>query len=434
MNPEATSTSRLRRAGTRWGVVILSFLAVMLDGFDTATLAFVLPTLSEQWGVAPAAFTPAVVLTNLGVVLGYLSCGSLGAWMGRRTMLLLGVTVCGASTLLTAFVLPTHSIALLSVLRLLTGIGFGVILPTAVALTVEYFSARRRELISATVTLGLGSGMTLAGFVGGDLIQWVGTTGVFWVAGVPPLILAAIMVWAYPADPRAVNAAETAKHEAKVGRLFDPELRLNTTLLWTFSFLIFIAAYTLDNWVPTLLLGYGFTAAEAPIGLAYVSLGGVIGCVLLIPLAGRIGIARALILMPTVGVVCMAVASRIQLTDTLLLLVLAAASAGLTGGQLGQLIMAVSLYPPGTRTTGIGWASALGRAGSIVGPGVAGLLLALALPGQDIILLATLPVLVAITCAFVLLRRRAGATGQGEAEEPAEQAVPARPAGQAGQG
>src|SRR5918992_3667804 len=189
MNPEATTMNRPGHAGTRWGVVVLvlSFLAVMLDGFDTATLAFVLPTLSEQWGVAPAAFTPAVVLTNIGVVIGYLSCGSVGARMGRRTLLLWGVTVCGAGTLLTAFVLPTHSIALLSIIRLLTGIGFGVVLPTAVALTVDHFAARRKEVVSATVTLGLGSGMTLAGFVGGDLIQWVGTTGVFWLAGVPPL-------------------------------------------------------------------------------------------------------------------------------------------------------------------------------------------------------------------------------------------------------
>ncbi|HZB29938.1 MAG TPA: MFS transporter [Streptosporangiaceae bacterium] len=422
MNSEAISMSRPVRAGARWGVVILSFLAVMLDGFDTATLAFVLPTLSEQWGVAPAAFTPAVVLTNIGVVIGYLSCGSVGARMGRRTLLLWGVTVCGAGTLLTAFVLPTHSIALLSIIRLLTGIGFGVVLPTAVALTVDHFAARRKEVVSATVTLGLGSGMTLAGFVGGDLIQWVGTTGVFWLAGVPPLILAAAMAWVYPTDPLAATSAHTARHEAKVGRLFDPGLRLNTTLVWTFSFLVFIAAYTLTSWVPTLLIGYGFTAAQAPLGLAYVSLGGVIGCALLIPLAARIGIGRALILMPAVGVVCMAVASRVQLTDTLLLLVLAGAGAGLTGGQLGQLIMSVTLYPPGTRTTGVGWSSALGRAGSIVGPGVAGLLLALALPGQDIILLATLPVLVAITCAFVLLRRRAGAARQ---PEQAEQPVPA---------
>jgi MFS transporter, AAHS family, 4-hydroxybenzoate transporter len=425
MNLEATTMRRPGRAAG-WGVVVLSFLAVMFDGYDTATLAFVLPTLSEDWGVTPAAFTSAVVLTNIGVVVGYLSCGSVGAWVGRRTLLLLGVTLCGSSTLFTAFVLPTHSIALLSIIRLLTGLGFGVILPTAVALTVDHFPARRKELISAIVTLGLGSGMTLAGFTGGDLIQLVGTNGVFWVAGTPPLLLAAFMLFVYPADPLAGKAANTAKHEAKVNRLFDPGLRLNTTLVWTFSFLVFIAAYTMHAWIPTLLTAYGFSAERAPLGLAANSLGGMIGFVLLVPLVGKIGIARCLILMPSLGVICMVVAARVQLDDTMLLLALGGAGAGITGGQLGQLIMALTLYPPGTRTTGIGWSSAMGRVGSIVGPGVAGLLLALALPGRDIILLATLPVLIAIACAFVLLRRRAGATEQAEPVEPVESAGPVR--------
>jgi AAHS family 4-hydroxybenzoate transporter-like MFS transporter len=72
----------------------------------------------------------------------------------------------------------------------------------------------------------------------------------------------------------------------------------------------------------------------------------------------------------------------------------------------------------------------LGRVGSIVGPGVAGLLLALALPGRDIILLATLPVLIAITCAFVLLGRRAGATGQVDSANPAEPVGSVKPVGQ----
>ena len=77
----------------------------------------------------------------------------------------------------------------------------------------------------------------------------------------------------------------------------------------------------------------------------------------------------------------------------------------MVSSQIGQLTMAVSLYSTGARTTGLGWASALGRAGSIVGPGIAGILIGLALPGKDILLLTAVPVLIAAACA-VLLRRR----------------------------
>lgn len=393
-------------AGVRWGVVVLAFLAVLLDGFDTATLAFLVPTLAQDWGIEAAAFTPPLVLTNAGVVVGYLSCGALGARLGRRTVLISGVVVFGAGTLLTAFVLPVESIALLSLLRLGTGVGLGVVLPTAVSLSVDHSAARRRELVSVLVTLGLASGLTVGGLTGAALLERVGPAGVFMIAGLLPLVVAGVMMRGFPPDPSPPEASGTVRQEAKVGRLFDPGFRLTTGLVWAFSFLVFIAAYTLTSWVPTLLVGYGFAAAEAPLGLAAVSLGGVTGGLVLLGLAARIGIARALMVMASLGIASLVVASRVPLADAALLLVLGGAGAGLTGCQIGQLTLAVALYPPGTRTTGVGWAAALGRAGSIVGPGVAGILIGLALSGQDILLLTTVPVLIALVCAAILAWRQ----------------------------
>ncbi|MGH3585778.1 MAG: MFS transporter [Pseudonocardia sp.] len=413
------------RSGIHWPVVALTFLAVLLDGFDTATLAFVVPTLAQEWGTAPAAFTVPLVLTNVGVVIGYLTCGSLGAWLGRRTLLIAGVALFAVTTLLVAIVLPVQSIALLGALRLLTGLGLGAVLPVAVSFATERCSARRRELVSVIVTLGLASGGTLGGFFGGQLILAVGAAGVFWVAGLVPLVLTGVMAWGLPVEVRSAVDAEQGRYEAKVGRLFDPGLRVSTSLLWAFAFLVFVAAYTLSSWVPTLLTGYGFTPAEAPMGLAFLNLGGVLGGILLIPLAARIGIAPALVLMPVVGVLCMLTAARVPMSDTMLLLVLGGAGAGVTASQIGQLTLAVALYPTGTRTTGVGWAAALGRAGSIVGPGVAGILLGLALPGPDIILLTTLPVVVAAVCAAVLWRRRSRAADPERERVDGEQPEPA---------
>lgn len=396
---------------------MLAFLAVLLDGFDTATLAFLVPTLAQQWGIGEAAFTAPLVLTNLGVVLGYLSCGALGARLGRRTVLIAGIVVFGVGTLFTALVLPSESVAALSVLRLLTGVGLGVVLPAAVSLAVDHSGPRRRELVSVLVTLGLASGLTVGGLTGGALLERAGPAGVFVLAGVLPLVVAGVMLRAFPPDPPEVAGA--VRREARVGRLFDPGFRINTGLVWAFSFLVFIAAYTLTSWVPTLLLGYGFAASQAPIGLAAVSLGGVLGGLVLIGLAGRIGIARALIIMAALGIACLVVASRAGFGDVGLLLVLGGAGMGLTGCQIGQLTLAVALYPAGTRTTGVGWAAALGRAGSIVGPGVAGLLIGLALSGRDILLFTTLPVAVALACAAVLAWRRRRTPSGAAAGEPA---------------
>lgn len=390
----------------RWRVVVLAFLAVLLDGFDTAALAFVVPTLAKAWATVPASFTLPLVLTNAGVVVGYLSCGWLGARFKRRRVLINGVALYGAGSIAAALVIPLESIATLSIVRLLTGFGLGVVLPIAVSLATANSPDRRREVVSVIVTLGLASGLTIGGFTGGTLIQSVGVTGVFWIGGILPLVLAAAMTWGLTEPARADDAS--ARQASRVARLFVADLRTATVLLWTFSFLVFVASYTLTSWVPTLLTEYGFSPAEAPLGLAYVSLGGILGGLVLIPLAARLGIARALILATTLCAVCMVIASRFELGIALLLLALGGAGMGVVAGQIGQLALAVSLYAPATRTTGVGWAAALGRVGSIVGPGIAGVLLAFSLPARDIMLLTAIPVLVAGLCAVAIRRRNVG--------------------------
>lgn len=397
----------MSKPGIHWPVVLLCFFAVLLDGFDTAALSFTIPTLSKEWASAAAAFTLPLVLTNIGVVAGYLAAGYVGARMRSRSVVLTGVLIFAAATVLTAAILHLKSMPVFAASRLVTGLGLGLVLPAGVSLATKHSADGRRELVSVAVTLGLASGSSLGGFFGGKLLHSVGSAGVFYVAGLAPLLLAAVMAMVLP--KREPTVESRAKQEAKVSRLFGPGLRLPTALIWAFSFLIFITAYVLISWVPTLLTGYGFAAGKAPLGLAFLTLGGIAGGLVLIPLAARIGIARALILMPAIGAVCMVLVATVPVGETLLFVLLAGAGFGVTAGQIGQLTLAVSIYPASTRTTGVGWAAALGRIGSIVGPGVAGLLLALALSAQTIVLVTAVPVLVAIACAVGLSRVRSTA-------------------------
>jgi len=67
------------------------------------------------------------------------------------------------------------------------------------------------------------------------------------------------------------------------------------------------------------------------------------------------------------------------------------------------------LYPASARTTGVGWSSAMGRVGSILGPGIAGAFLHLQWPARSIVALAAVPAFAAAATAFaifVLMRRR----------------------------
>lgn len=168
--------------------------------------------------------------------------------------------------------------------------------------------------------------------------------------------------------------------------------------------------------------------SQAPIGLAFLSLGGVIGGIVLLLLAARKGITFALMVMPAIGAVSMVAAATVGTDHTALLLALAGSGAGVTASQIGQLTLAVAMYSSATRTAGVGWAAALGRVDSIVGPATAGILLALSLPGDDIVLLTAIPVVVAAVSAAVLWRlpHAADRTGGAEDAERKQREVTAR--------
>ncbi len=65
------------------------------------------------------------------------------------------------------------------------------------------------------------------------------------------------------------------------------------------------------------------------------------------------------------------------------------------GGQTGLNALVADYYPTAIRSTGVGWALAVGRIGSIVGPILGGVMLSLEWNLHQIFLAATVPALCA---------------------------------------
>lgn len=382
-----------------WRVMVMAFFAILLDGFDTTSISFVVPTLAREWGMTPAAFTPAFVTTSVGAVIGYLLSGPLASRFGERLVIVCSVLSFACGSIMTAFV---GSISELAVLRLVTGIGLGAVLPAAIATAANQFPAKRREMIAVAVAGGIGLGSTLGGVFGGRLIAQHGWEAVFWLGGLLPLLLLPFLWWGLPARTKAKTAEAAAGLNVGIGSLFRNGLALSTMLVWTFSFLIFLALYALILWMPTLLLGYGFKPAETSIGTACIGIGGLVGVILLIPLSGRFGAARVLMFTSLFGAAAVAFLSGVGPERSQLLLTIAAIGLGLQAGAIGQSALAVRLYPAAMRTTGVGYASAAGRLGSIVGPAVGGMLLSLQMPSSQIVLTTCIPILAAVFAVGIL--------------------------------
>ena len=378
----------------------LCFLTILMDGYDTAVVSFTAPTLAHDWNVAPSAFTPAFIATSLGAVIGYLSCGALTSRFGHRNVVIASVGFFAAMSLVT--VLATD-ISSLTVFRFITALGLGGAIPTAIALAAALARPQRRELTATLVTLGIVVGAALGGLVAVPFLKRWGWQGPFVLGAIlPAILMVALVVWLPDTRVRS-------HHSGTPKALFAEGLAVPTTLLWVMTFLSFMQSYSFTYWLPLLMTSFGFDRASAALGNTYIGTGGIAGVLLMMLFVQFVGSARYLALAFTIGGGFVLLIAYGGLPNSNLPWLLFLTGAGLGIGGVGQAAIGSMLYPASIRTTGVGWSSAMGRIGSIFGPGIAGGFMGLQWAARDIIALAAVPAFRSAATAFaifLLIRRR----------------------------
>lgn len=390
-------------AKPKWWVLFLTCAAVVLDGYDTVALGVSIPTIAKDWGVQPSFFTPALSLTSAGVALGYLAVGRLVARLGTRNVILSAVVVFTVGSLLTAW---STSVVELTILRFITGLGLGAVLPAAVSHATAVNPARLRQSIAVVVMTGISFGALIAGLTGSGIVGAFGWEWVFILGAIASGVLLPFLWFglsgSQASDP--LHEAPEAKHHASVARLFDASVRSRTLLLWAFSFLIFAVFYVFSSWLPTLLTSYGFSAGLAPLGSAALGIGSIVGAGVLIVGSRRFRMTSVLAGTSAVAITFLVVSAFLGPDKTLLLLVFGGVGLGLQAGMIGATALAVTLYPQATVTAGVGWAASLGRLGSVVGPIFGGVLIGFGVDTSFIVLSVCVPVIIALALVLVVGR------------------------------
>jgi MFS transporter, AAHS family, 3-hydroxyphenylpropionic acid transporter len=240
----------------------------------------------------------------------------------------------------------------------------------------------------------------------GDRFGWNWRV-IFYVGGVGPIVVALLMMRYLPAvsSPASPSGARLLHVDSVGATLFGSQRAPTTLLLWTGFFFTQLLLLLMLNWLPSLMIGFGFTTTQASWASVCFNLSGSVGAVVLSRLqAGQyrrawvlvnyLGIAFALALIPAVG-------------STFALAAVACAFAGvfIIGAQLILFALAPLHYPSAVRGTGVGASVAIGRIGSIVGPLFASALLAGG-GGSAVVFSSILPfVVVSGTAAFALTWR-----------------------------
>jgi AAHS family 3-hydroxyphenylpropionic acid transporter len=194
--------------------------------------------------------------------------------------------------------------------------------------------------------------------------------------------------------------------ESLASTLFSRDRAPTTGLLWTGFFFTQLVLYLMLNWLPSLVVGLGFTRGQASWTSVCFNLGGAAGAGFLGKL--HAGDHRRQWVLVTYAGMAAALTAVAAINKVFVVAVLACAFAGvfIIGAQLILFALAPLYYGRAVRGTGVGAAVAIGRLGTVVGPIFAGVLLAGG-GSSAAVLLAIVPfVLFGGSAAFALTWRR----------------------------
>jgi AAHS family 4-hydroxybenzoate transporter-like MFS transporter len=175
-----------------------------------------------------------------------------------------------------------------------------------------------------------------------------------------------------------------------VGNVFADGRLAATLALWFGVLSSMILSGFLVSFMPTILNMNGVEPGRAALGSVLLNLGAIGGALVLSATVGKRGPFVPVALSFLGGAVMTAALGHIIGAGNLALAMLFAVGAFLVGGQLTFPAIASHLFPANVRAAGIGWALAIGRLGSIIGPVVGGILLSRHLSFETLFMLAAI--------------------------------------------
>lgn len=377
----------------QWVIFTLCFTIVLLDGFDTAAIGYIAPSLIAEWGVSRPALAPVLSAALFGLAAGALAAGPLADRFGRKAVLTGSVLVFGLACLMSGY---AGSLDMLVVWRFLTGLGLGAAMPNAVTLMSEFCPRGRRATIVNAMFCGFPLGAAFGGFLAAWMIPLWGWRSVLHLGGVVPLLLAVLLLLLLPESVRYMLAKgapaervravlrrisasadqigrfvnlETQQAQAGkggIGTILSSRFLIGTVMLWIAYFMGLVIFYALVNWMPVLFGDAGMRPATAAMISALFPLGG-IGAIFFGWLMDRFN-GNSII---AIGFLLTAfsIAAIGQVTGNPPLLVLAVLVAGtlMNTAQSSLPALAAGFYPTQGRATGVAWMLGLGRFGGIAG-------------------------------------------------------------------
>jgi MFS family permease len=369
------------------------------EGFDVYSVSFASPGIAVAWQIDRAVLGAVLSMELVGMGIGALVLGALADRVGRRPTVLACLVMMASGMWLASL---AGGVGTLAVVRLYTGLGIGGLLATSSAVVAEYTNDRRRSL---AITLMIG-GYSLGAVVGGVVASALLAEEARWQAvfelgalATAALIVPALLflpesiaflcqrqpkralsrvnqLLARQGRPPIARLPERLELDSGAGSraLFGPVLR-GTTLALTLAFFAYmLTLYFLMKWIPKLVVDMGHPASEAARVLVWANAAGIAGTLAMSVLGQSYDMRR--LVMGALVASGAAVFAFGQSSAALASLTAIAAAAAffVNAANSGFYSIVAQSFPSQLRAGGTGFVIGAGRAGSALGPLIAGIL------------------------------------------------------------
>ncbi|WP_180084953.1 MFS transporter [Acinetobacter sp. YH12145] len=431
-----------------WGVLIWCLLIIIFDGYDLVIYGVALPLLMQEWSLSAVQAGLLASTALFGMMFGAMCFGTLSDKIGRKKTIMICVGIFSGFIFCGAFASTPVEFG---ILRFLAGLGIGGVMPNVVALMTEYAPKRIRSTLVALMFSGYAIGGMASALLGAWLVPVYGWKIMFYIAIIPCLALP--LIWKFLPEslmyltskhqtdttrtivskiaPEQVLTTDTQfvlnevseEDKAPLKALFQQGRSFSTFMFWIAFFMCLLMVYALGSWLPKLMIQAGYSLGASMIFLFALNIGGMVGAIGGGALADRFHIKKVLSIMFMCGALAL-ILLGFNSPQMVLYTLIAVAGAATIGSQILLYTFVAQYYPTTVRSTGMGWASGIGRIGAIVGPVLTGALLTMNLPHQMNFLVIAIPGVIASLAIFMVnLQASVEASTQGQSRKINTQAI-----------
>ncbi|WP_425918984.1 3-(3-hydroxy-phenyl)propionate transporter MhpT [Acinetobacter sp. TSRC1-2] len=385
--------------------VAICFLIAVIEGLDIQAAGIAAAGIRESFGLDSSQLGVFFSAGILGLLPGALIGGRYSDRIGRKKVLIWSVAVFAVFTLCTVWV---NSFNTLLLVRFLAGAGLGAAMPNLITLASEAVRPENRGRAVGLMYCGMPVGAAILSYIA-SLDFGSNWKNIFYLGGLLPIIVLPIMIKFLPESREFLKAqtkaeTTTVTTQGSFKDLFNSSNVTRTCLISVSYFFTLMVVYIMLSWLPSLFMELGFSRKEGSTAQFFFMISATVGTIVLGMLTDRWKKAYVIILMYggiLAGLFCLNAASSL----TQMYMTSALVGAFVIGCQGVLYAFGSIVFPTEVRATGVGMASAVGRVGAMLGPAIAGQLLAAGFGAAGVISAAIPCIVISAVFMLILVRR-----------------------------